>query len=365
MTSIQQFPDRWEQGSEFHWLADVNVSDVARTWAPEGNLYASGRDAMRALLTYGREQLGWQRLWIPSYFCQEVVSALGSSGLSLQIYPDSPIELLCDFDQLSLRASDVLLQVNFFGLRSPSRKDPSRDFVILEDHTHDPWSEWAMNSSADWCVVSLRKTLPVPDGGMLWSPRAHPLPIPVLPKPECMYASLEKLAAMLLKHLYLQGYEISKETFRQLQISGERHILAEEISGMSIWTRELLKTFPIGLWRSKRRANHRVFTNALKGIDWLDVLQPSDPSNGVPFSGILVFDSMERRDHVRQCLIAANVYPAVLWPLEKPVLRGVPQEHIEFSRRMLSIHCDMRYDEIDMQRVAEMIRKFGDEYGSY
>jgi hypothetical protein len=43
------------------------------------------------------------------------------------------------------------------------------EWLLVEDHSHDPFSPWAVGSSADYAFCSLRKTLPVPDGGLLWS----------------------------------------------------------------------------------------------------------------------------------------------------------------------------------------------------
>ena len=128
---------------------------------------------------------------------------------------------------------------------------------------------------------------------------------------------------------------------------------------MTAWTRALLGAFPVGTWRAQRRENHRVLSSALGGISWVTVLQPQDAVDGCPFSGILLFDTGERQDYVRERLTASRVYPAILWPLESPVLPGIPPENVDFSRRMLSIHCDMRYDREDMLRVAELICKEG------
>ena len=45
------------------------------------------------------------------------------------------------------------------------REHPS--IVLIEDHIHDPLSDWSQSSNADYAVASLRKTLPVPIGAML------------------------------------------------------------------------------------------------------------------------------------------------------------------------------------------------------
>ncbi|UCG42174.1 MAG: hypothetical protein JSU73_09880 [candidate division WOR-3 bacterium] len=320
-------------------------------------LFGTARDALRGLLADGSTRRCWRRLWIPSYFCQDVVASLRSTGIVLVTYTDDPENPLTVGNARFL-PGDALLVVNYFGLRGmPSYDRLLPDTVaIIEDHTHDPWSVWAINSEADWCVASLRKTLPVPDGAVLWSPVGHPLFSEPALTVDRRAASLEKLAAMALKALYLEGLLGDKEFFRRLAISGEGRIASGDVSGITEWTRALLRTFPTGTWRERRRENHRVLLSAIGGIPWATVLRPQDAVDVCPFSGIVLFDSAERRDHVRECLMASRVYPTILWPLESLALPGIPPENVDFSRRMLSIHCDMRYSRADMLRVAEMIR---------
>ena len=82
----------------------------------------------------------------------------------------------------------------------------------------------------------------------------------------------------------------------------------------------------------------------------------------MPFSAVLIFDTTERRNYVNEKLIRSRIYPAILWPLEKPVINGIPDKYMDLSRRILSIHCDMRYNESDMVYVGMQIRNFGNEY---
>lgn len=110
--------------------------------------------------------------------------------------------------------------------------------------------------------------------------------------------------------------------------------------------------------------NHLTLSEALSSISWLRVLQSQSESvaDACPFSGILLFDSHERREQVRERLIAARVYPSVLWPLDRPCLSGIPDEALNFSRRMLSIHSDMRYMGNDMRHIANLIKSIGEEF---
>ena len=355
--------DRWEQGSEFHWPAALLQTAAADRWPKVSTFWGSGRDALRALLLHGKQTRGWRRLWIPAYFCQEVVEALQSTSILLTVYSDGPQCAEPSTAALEFQPGDTILRVNFFGLRNlPSAAALRAQRVeVIDDHTHDPWSISSSESDADWCLASLRKTLPIPDGGVLWSPVGHRLPSLAPVTPERRLASLEKLAAMLLKELYLNGQLAAKQAFRQLALSGEAHIASGDVSAMPGWTRDLLSIFPVEEWRNMRHHNFMVLLDALAALPWLEVLKPFQ-AQACPFSAVLLFDSSERRSFVRRKLIEARAYPTVLWPLDAPVVAGIGEEFRDFSTRMLSIHCDMRYDEADLLHVAELIKQFGADY---
>lgn len=353
--------ERWEQGSEFAWQDFGTNQSAIYPWSDKGLLFGSGRDAFRSLICFGQHNRGWKRLWIPSYFCQEVASALMTTMIDLCVYAEAPGDELQYYSGIGIRQNDVFLKINLFGIGKIPDYSQLRlqGIEVIEDHTHDIGSDWAWKSSADWCVASLRKVLPVPDGGVIWSPVNCELPQGIPATDQRKTASLSKMAGMVLKSQYLSGHNIEKDVFRRLLLEGEDHIADGEISGMTEWTRNLIKTFPVDEWRQRKLTNYKVLCEKLRGIPLLKVLNGSTSSNCCPFSAILLFDSQKQKDYVRTGLIDANIYPAVLWSLDEPEVKGIPDEHIKLSRRMLSIHCDMRYDEKDMQNVANVIRKLG------
>jgi hypothetical protein len=280
-------------------------------------------------------------------------------------YPTGPLDDRPGDELAALQPGDALLVVNYFGLAAcqPVSAWQERGAEVIEDHTHDPWSPWATTSQADWCVASLRKTLPLPDGGVLWSPSHHPLP-PETALTETHYRlSLEKYAAMALKAFYLGGGAIGKDVFRGLMTSTEQRLGTGEPSGISPISAALLGTFPIGAWRARRRANYDAFCRALGDQpDWVTVMTPVG-EGACPFAVVLLVDSSARQEHLRRRLIENRVYPAVLWPLSDPVVTPIPDAHVRLSRQLLVVHCDMRYDETDMAEAARLVRSLGGEVG--
>ena len=150
-----------EFGSDFHYIAPTGGSDTLQDFFPSANYYADGR---QALIDLYRSQ-GWQRLWMPEYFCYDVIESLKEAGLELVFYTDYP-----DYHDDSkaieaiqrkghFRPTDAILRVNYFGTRS-YRDVEKLNIPVVEDHTHDLIGGWAINSHADWCIASLRKSLP-------------------------------------------------------------------------------------------------------------------------------------------------------------------------------------------------------------
>jgi hypothetical protein len=221
--------------------------------------------------------------------------------------------------------------------------------TVIEDHSHDPVSPLAARSRAAYAFASLRKTLPLPDGGVVWSPQGRATPTEIGPTEAHAATVLLRLEAMALKLAYLRGAAISKSAFRELFAAGEAAIRNGEPSGISTYARTSLGGFPTARWRRARARNLRTFRAALGPRPDVRLLD-------VPFAAILLLDRADRRERARAALIEAAIYPAVLWPLDPPAVHGVPPEHVDLSDRMLAIHVDQRYTTRDIERVAKGVR---------
>lgn len=340
-----------EFGSDFHYTqSSGNPYNTLKDYFPSANYYADGRQALIHLY----HSQGWQRLWVPKYFCYDVIASLKEAGLNIMFYQDWP-DNHDDGNTLEniqrnghFRRTDAVLRVNYFGMRSCRRVVHLSVAAVVEDHTHNLISDWAVHSTADWCIASLRKTLPLPEGGMLWSPKG--LPLPEAPERS---AQNEKIAAirweaMKLKAGYLAGEKIKKSTFRAGFVSTEDYFDHAPICSLDNTSQEYLESFNVMEWYGRKRGNWNVLQKIRK--DGVHILQPED-ENGCPFSLILLFDNIDERDRVRKALIEHQVYPAILWNISSTT----DGEISHFSRGMLSIHCDGRYLSDDILQLKSII----------
>lgn len=345
-------PDnRWEAGSDFHFWHPTTPPGNANPWNKDCRFLGSGRDAFATLLRWGRRVQNWDNLFVPTYFCPEVVEFLRDE-IDVRFYADHPFEPLRI--PSGTKPTDLVLVNNTFGVRVAA--DPNKGAVIVEDHSHDPWSSWAFNSKADYCLASLRKTLPVPDGAVLWSPTGGSLPDQPAVTAKRSRAAQAKLSGMVGKSIYLSGGPIEKAEFRAELLSGEGDIALGDPSGMSAVARAVVASAPIAEWRARKAQNYRWLANRLRGR--ARGYEPRDFREGiVPLSLVLQADSRPLRDHMRAGLIERRIYPAVLWDLEK----GTDPRAQALSETILNIHCDMRYDSSDLEKIAVAIEHIAEE----
>jgi hypothetical protein len=347
-----------EIGSEFHWdtAALLRAERPRRPeWLPVRHaLFATGSGALTALL---RLLAPRGRLYMPSYFCMGVAEAL-SAEIPLAWYrhlPDGPEPRL---ETPNAAPGDVVLVQNLFGRGTRTPWDawaPAHPGVtIVEDHSHDPFSTWARTSTAAYAVASLRKTLPLPDGGLLWSPLGLDLPEPA--GGESPGASL-KLAAMLLKAAWLDGRAVSKTDFRALQQAGERALLGSAGPASTV-TRALLPLLDVAGMRDASSRNARALVAALPAPTTAWRLLGDAPAGAAPFRVQLVCASTGVRDALRDRLRRHGIFAPVHWPQDRAGLWSGDDAAADLASRMLTVPVDHRCGPDDVRRVADALREF-------
>lgn len=342
----------WEQGSDFHHVSEY-AGRFEAPWGEQGQLYLSGRPALNALLEYLRKKLEIRNIWLPAYYCDQVVYPLLDRGFACTYYDGSP-ETGWSIDLGALQRGDVLIANSFFGIdllpAATLGQVQEMGVIVIEDHSHDPFGVLAWNSRAEYCFASLRKTLPFPDGGVLWSPQRRSLPEPVAIQAP---VSTERVAAMLAKRAYLRAEFSDKALFRSWYAASEHAIDHAPIAAMSVYSQRLAEAFDVGAWRQARARNHRLLCT-LVTHPTLKLLH-LDLSDLAPMGLIVLCPDHSSREDLKTHLISRSIYPAVLWPL----VPGMPPAHSErardFASRMLFIHCDGRYQDEDMRRVADAL----------
>ncbi|MBI82437.1 MAG: hypothetical protein CMJ81_04505 [Planctomycetaceae bacterium] len=349
-----------ELGSEFAWPGPVEQPLLA--WPRPHVLLGLGRSAVLTLLRHVAP--AGATLHVPSFFCPSVIDFWRRSGISLFTYSDHPGQAQPDWSTLNAREGEWVLAMNYFGVRDANRwnawKGSHPGVQVIEDHTHDPLSRWAMHSTADYAFASLRKTFPAPDGALLWSPLGKPLPC----EPVCgpCHGSALKLAGMILKREFLAGScrrEPDRTVFRDFETSGESLLQSKGMLPVSPWSRVLLESgYPLS-WRTRRLSNVqefcRRFEQDLPANSRVSLLFSQWPEGHCPLNPVLVFCDEQQRERARAGLIGERVFTPVHWQLGA----GAGPVGYGLSKRLLTIPLDHRAGPADVLRVVDVIcRKF-------
>ena len=296
--------------------------------------YSSARSALAALLRFKTIR----RIWLPDFCCSALVEAAGA--IEIGWYATT-----CDLDvswsslAQSLRPGDAVLAIDYFG-RAPSAGfldlvRAQRDILWIEDRAH------ALNpgqtSWGDVVLYSPRKLLGVGDGGVMvsQSPLPSPSNSPTAPLP----------VAQRQRQLDPEGLRPDKwfSAFRTQEAA-----FCVDDGRMSDLTKTVLERAHGAAISARRQANARYLAAALQDL----ALWPTDPIDYAPLAfPICVAD----RDGLAQALAEQRIYCAKHWTdlPNDPTL--FPAAH-SLSAHILSLPCDQRYEQCDMDRIVTAIR---------
>lgn len=325
--------DRWEHGSFFD-ARRLPTASEPNALLRDAVLFGSGRGALLAALEHGRGR-GWRRLVVPTYYCHDVTRFL-EPFIEVRFYDHGPTAAAT---VVQLVPGEVALIVEYFGARATARAEGGD---VLLDRTHDPVASWKYEQPPEMTFASLRKTLPLPDGGALWPANNEAVGDPSR-SPELEDASAAMGRAMAMKAEYLDGGSQRKSTYLEAHTQAERALTLTGEGAMTSVSRELLGSMPIRDLRRRRQENRAAFKRAFGSES--GVLRHHD----FPAFIVLSAPSRATRDQVRAALMRRRIYSAVLWSLDDV---EVAPEELDFSDRTLVLHADHRYTSDDMIKVA-------------
>ena len=107
--------------------------------------------------------------------------------------------------------------------------------------------------------------------------------------------------------------------------------------------------------KSRRRTNAKCLIDGLRNCEGIDLVFDRLADEDVPlFVPILV---KKGRDQLRKHLIDQQIYCPVHWPLSD-LHRGISERAGKIYHQELSLLCDQRYGEDDMNRIVQQITNY-------
>lgn len=327
----------WEIGSEFHRaLPDIGHG---LSYPIPGILLFSGRTAIETVL---KEITGARKAILPSYCCDSMIQPFKDAGIEVEFYPvyfKNGLKIEVNIPE----NTDIILWCNYFGFMVPMPDLSEFQGVIIEDITHSLFSEHPYHAQSHYLVASLRKWEPVNCGGYCSavSGKIHNEPII---SPPLEYVRL-KTAAMELKKEYLLDLDKDKKKRFRSMFLESNHWLAENYSGLSIdpWSKEYLSTVDLEEQRQIRRRNAKALYEGLEEkAQFLFPLEDMDCPLFVPML-------LHNREKIRRILTSNHIYCPVHWPRPHGCISNLYDQE-------LSLICDQRYDEQDMERIVSVLK---------
>lgn len=327
-----------EIGSEF-W--DVPTKNSGNVFFSESiQWFLSGRSALQAII---KELGGVRSVSLPSWCCDSMIKPFVNSGIDVHFYPVYWQKGLIQEIDLN---SDALLLIDYFGHSSPSSKLGKYKGIVIRDVTHSIYS--SDYSDADYYFGSLRKWCGVWTGGYAWTKDGHFLPMDH--EADFGYVPLRE-RAMQLKNSYIHGWGVNDKAYLGIYEKAEEALEQAGIAPANYRDVELAKRIDVEFIMDRRRKNAEVLRAAFP--DWL--VFPKISFTDTPmFVPVLIPDG--KRNELRRFLIEHEIYCPIHWPVSE--LHRVDPKTSFIYENELSLVCDQRYTENDMNRIVETIKVF-------
>jgi hypothetical protein len=309
-------------------------------------LAVNARSAVRVLL----EAVRPRSVWLPSYLCDALVAAVGPSS-SIRWYPIGEDLRPQALDWLAeVVPKDLVVAIDYFGFRAPPDllgELRDRGAFVIEDASQALLTG-GVGEGVDAAVVSPRKFVGVPDGGLLWltDPRRHDrsLRLPALVPPPPEWCARARLAASLRADFDRgSGDRGWYPIFVEVEATAPVGPYA-----MSDTARDLIEgAIDFDEVARARRANYATLAALLPSL----ALLPTLPSDVVPL-GFPV--RLVDRDRVRASLHDRQIYAPTHWPIDGFVPAAFAASH-RLARSILTLPCDQRYGRAEMAAIAAVV----------
>ncbi len=273
----------------------------------------------RNCLEYILQSRGYKKVFLPYYICSVVLEPFEKLGVQYVFYHvDDCLELK---ENLSVKAGEALLYVNYFGLKQRYVEHLAGQYgtSLIIDNTQ---AFYAKPVTGIDTFYSCRKFFGVPDGAYLYTNK-------LLGREFEQDESYDRMSHLLRR--IDQGAESGYDDFRK----NDDRLSGQPVREMSRLTHRLMQSINYGGVARRRRANYRLLEKELGKSNKIVLDLEND---AVP----MIYPYMASVKGLRERLIADKVFVACYWP---DVLDWVDDASLEYclASQMLPLPIDQRY----------------------
>ncbi|MDI4650367.1 hypothetical protein [Cohnella hashimotonis] len=320
-------------------------------------------DSARSACLIALEELkrnGCHTAWLPRYACDSVFQPFEQAGINIRLYSMSETLETAHFEY-EPDSGDIVYYIHYFGKQQTAVeqlierwRQTGKQLWVIEDAVQSLLGEHT-GRLGNFTLYSLRKFLPVPDGGIL----ASDMPIDYPLEAALVERATKRMAAKLLRSQNL-AEEWQLQLVQETEEEWDGPIRPRRMSGI---TEELLARMDWKEIARARRDNWRELYLRLSGSapvfdGQLALLYDAIAAEEVPL-GFPLQVLNGQRDSLRAYLRDRQIYCAVHWPLS--LLKNekhIPQREARASAELLTLPIDQRYGADDMDRMAQAVQAF-------
>ncbi|MDO5971149.1 hypothetical protein Q4Q35_15175 [Flavivirga aquimarina] len=314
-------------------------------------LFYSGRHAIKYIIETIKLNTKINTFWIPEYYCQHVTSWLRKNYKNIETYRVNPLDKshIIKPDNF-VSENDVVLINNFWGISHCFLETSKKNVFIIEDHSHGWLSKSCVDSNADFCFASLRKSVPVPLAGIAWIPNGEKLPEIDL-KPSAFFSEIWNniILGMKKKQEFEESISINenlKNDFLQLVYNAENMMHSNyDLVKIDRKHEKLIELYLNNDYLSFKERNFEIMVDLLKDNSVFELVD----RKSTPFGLTLHFKSFDKLNHFKNYLISKDIYPSLLWP-----------ENKSGYGYFINIHIDYRYTDEDIKFITGIINNYTD-----
>lgn len=334
-----------EIGSEF-WDAPLGTGVQSSLFPKNTGFFLSGRNALSFLIEEIQAKQPFHSVLLPSYCCETMIEPFLAHGMTVEFYPvflNEQNRLVQDLPQK--QECDGILMLDYFGYARQTPL-PRYDGIVIWDATHSLLS--GVPDNADYVFGSLRKWAGILTGGYAWcNSGSFQKQFPV--KTNARYVRLRR-QAMEEKKSYITGGCRDKH---YLSVFAEAEECLETVSHGAAEACDIdrMRRLDVDLIWNRRRENAAQLLRMVSDFALFSELRNSDCPLFVP---IRVTNG--KRNELRKFLIEHKIYCPVHWPVSSKH-RLTERTRVLYDEE-LSLICDQRYGQADMDRMCTALLHF-------
>lgn len=286
----------------------------------------------RASLSLILENISPQKVFLPFYCCDSLISPLIENGIEIQFYGlNSKLEIDSD---INLSKGEYIIYINYFGIKSSYVSKLIREYgeKLILDNTQAFFEK----TTEVYSFNSARKFFGVPDGSFLYG--------------KIVNGSIKRNKTISLNHLVLRLEENLEQSYKEY-VAYENG-LTNEVMSISHTSNMLLSCINYQWVKDRRVENFKHYQNIFLNKNILEI--DFDISEEVPLCyPLMVKEKINKEDLYKNRLFVPTYWDDVI----ERNIQGFSFEK-SFAQRLIPLPVDQRYTESDIDKASKIVLKF-------